>query len=481
MKKFLHKTAYLLGATLILLAVAFYFFSKEKKFPPIASDSFQPRKTEISNYINELETVGFADTMAIQKAALKEALVIFKERNFVEAEKKLNELINNYPNHLEAKYYLGLSYLYQEKKTKARKTLTDLSTLPEFELKEDAEWFALLASIDHYKKESLAHFQKIAASDEAKYQQAAATILASFQLTPGTFSFQQNEAGEQQFVIVLQSENKWWTQPPVRMSLLFLLPIGGLSLIFWKQRVKEINKVIIAEEVASRTAKIRAEKDAIKKEHELSEELLNNILPSETAEELKKHGQVNTRRHENATVLFCDFKGFTNISEQLTPEELVKNLGIIFEAFDRIIEKNQLEKIKTVGDCYICAGGLKNNHPNQAGIVVYAALEMISFLKEFNNNQSKRQQPLFEGRIGINTGPVVAGIVGIKKYAYDIWGDTVNLAARMEQASQTGKINISGSTFDLVKHEFEYEPRGKVTVKGKGAVDMFFIKSAKKN
>ena len=483
MKAFLHKRAYLIGATLLMLAVFFYFITTQAELPPIMSDAFQPSAAVLTEQINELETLGFADTLSSQKQALKEALIIFKNGNYELAEQHLIAVIAQYPELLEAQYYLGLSYLYQEKKIKARKILSHLSSLTEFDFREDAEWFALLASIDYYKNESLAQFQKIAASSNAKYQKAAATILATLQISHGSFSLkrvEQEVANDQQYAIIIQSNNNWWNRPPVRMSILFLFPIGGLSLIFWKNRVKEINQVMIEEEVLSRTAKIRAEKDVLKKEHELSEEILNNILPAETAEELKKYGQANTRRYESATVLFCDFKGFTKISEQLSPEELVMNLGNIFENFDRIIEKRQLEKIKTVGDCYICAGGLKIQDMNQAVEVVYAALEMIAFLEEFNRQQSTNSQPLFEGRIGINTGPVVAGIVGLKKYAYDIWGDTVNIAARMEQASHIGKINISGSTFDLVKHEFVCDHRGKIAAKGKGAVDMYFIVNAKK-
>ena len=140
---------------------------------------------------------------------------------------------------------------------------------------------------------------------------------------------------------------------------------------------------------------------------------------------------------------------------------MVKNLGTCFEAFDHIIEEHNLEKIKTVGDCYICAGGLKNGNNKQAVKVINAAKKMISFLNNFNDKQQKENKPQFNGRIGINTGPVVAGIVGIKKYAYDIWGDTVNIAARMEQSSEPGQINISGSTYAIVKDHFNCIYRGK--------------------
>ena len=246
-------------------------------------------------------------------------------------------------------------------------------------------------------------------------------------------------------------------------------------MVYWKNKIKDLNKEVIEEEVANRTGQLKLEKENIEKEKEISEAILNNILPAETTAELKKHGQSNTKLHENVTVLFCDFQGFTGISEKLPPQELVACLSECFGAFDKIMTEENLEKIKTVGDCYICAGGLKNKDDGNPVRVINTAIKMMQFLKEYNIAMVKKGKPEFVARIGINTGQVVAGIVGIKKYAYDIWGDTVNLAARMEQHSESGRINISESTYALVKNHFNCRDRGKVEAKGKGAVNMYFI------
>ncbi len=478
MKSFLLKNASWIAGILLLASIGFYFVARPGPNKFISSSQFQHTKNQLAEVLDRLEILGFADTLSAQKIALKDALTPFQKGDYGKAKSSLKLFLQNYTEHLEAQYYLGLSLLYLEEKLKARQLLNELAKKENFAFREDAEWFSLLASSDSYPAECLANFQKIASSPTSKYQQAASAIMASLQMNPGQISFQKTEAvdpAQPQFAIVIKSEYKWWHQPPIRASILLLLPIGGLSLLLWKKRVKEINQVIIEKEVESRTAKIKSEKEAIEKERNISEKLLHNILPAETAAELKKHGHSNTKRHEEVTVLFCDFQGFTKISEELSPEELVKNLGTCFEAFDHIIEKEKLEKIKTVGDCYICAGGLKNGNKQQAIQVIKAAKKMISFLNEFNKKQKKEKKPPFNGRIGINTGPVVAGIVGIKKYAYDIWGDTVNIAARMEQASEPGQINISGSTYEAVKSHFNCKYRGKIEAKGKGAIDMYFI------
>lgn len=164
---------------------------------------------------------------------------------------------------------------------------------------------------------------------------------------------------------------------------------------------------------------------------------------------------------------FTDFVNFTGISEQLSPTELVAEIHKNFTAFDRIIEKHGLEKIKTIGDAYLAVCGLPNETINHAEKVVSAALEICAFIQQSNSP--------FQVRIGINSGPVVAGIVGVKKYAYDIWGDTVNTAARMEQNSEAGKINISGATYQLVKNSFDCSHRGKIQAKNKGEIDMYFV------
>jgi class 3 adenylate cyclase len=173
--------------------------------------------------------------------------------------------------------------------------------------------------------------------------------------------------------------------------------------------------------------------------------------------------------------MFTDFKDFTKISEKLSATELVAELHYLFHAFDNIIHNHGLEKIKTIGDSYMAAGGLPVPNQTNAKDVVSAALEIVSFMESHKNQRKKEGKEIFEIRIGIHTGPVVAGIVGVKKFAYDIWGDTVNLASRMESSGEPGKINISGSTYELVKNDFTCTYRGKIQAKNKGEVDMYFV------
>ncbi len=217
------------------------------------------------------------------------------------------------------------------------------------------------------------------------------------------------------------------------------------------------------------------QRNRISKEKKRSDELLLNILPEETAEELKATGTAKAKSYELVSVLFTDFKNFTQASELLTPEELVQEINYCYSEFDKIITRHGIEKIKTIGDAYMCAGGLpvaNNTHPED---IIRAGLEMTQFIEKNKQERIEKKQPFFELRLGIHTGPVVAGIVGIKKFAYDIWGDTVNTASRMESSGEIGRVNISGTTYELVKDKFLCVHRGKVKAKNKGEIDMFFV------
>ena len=217
----------------------------------------------------------------------------------------------------------------------------------------------------------------------------------------------------------------------------------------------------------------------LSKEKSRSDLLLLNILPSRTAKELKDKGKVKARKFDAVTVMFTDFQAFTKHSQDLSPEKLVKSVDYFFSAFDKIIEKYGLEKIKTIGDAYMCTGGLNSKGPLQPIKVIHAAFEILDFVK--NESESDNDDIAhFDVRIGINTGPVVAGDVGTKKFAYDIWGDTVNVAARMETNSQAGMINISDNTYQLVKDQFECEYRGEIDVKNKGMMKMYFVLRSQK-
>jgi class 3 adenylate cyclase len=193
---------------------------------------------------------------------------------------------------------------------------------------------------------------------------------------------------------------------------------------------------------------IRKQKKLIEIEREKSEKLLLNILPKETADELKRNNAVTPKRFEQVTVMFTDFKGFTTIAEKMSAEELVSELDFIFKKFDEIISRYPIEKIKTIGDAYMCAGGLPVANTTNPMDVVMAALEICEWMKNRGEKIEDRREK-FEVRIGIHTGSVIAGVVGDKKFAYDIWGDTVNTASRMESSGEAGKVNISGETYRL--------------------------------
>lgn len=223
---------------------------------------------------------------------------------------------------------------------------------------------------------------------------------------------------------------------------------------------------------------IKKTKKIIEKEKNISNSLLLNILPEETAQELKKNGKVVAKRYELATVLFTDFEGFTNYSEDLPPEKLVESIDYYFSKFDEIIDKYDLEKIKTIGDSYMCAGGIPFETDDHAYQVILAALDIIDFVEQ-SNNRLLDDQINFKVRVGVNSGSIVAGIVGTKKFAYDIWGDTVNIASRMESNSETGKINISENTYQLVKEQFSCKYRGEIQVKNKGMMKMYFVEHMK--
>ena len=210
----------------------------------------------------------------------------------------------------------------------------------------------------------------------------------------------------------------------------------------------------------------------IVKERGKSEKLLLNILPAEVAKDLKSKGVTKAKHFDNVTILFTDFVNFTQAGERMNPETLIEELNTCFKAFDEITGKYGVEKIKTIGDAYLAVAGLPTADPQHAGRVVSAAIEINAFMSD---RVAKLGNSTFEVRIGIHSGSVVAGIVGVKKFAYDIWGDTVNTAARMEQNSEAGKINISQTTYELVKDKVTCEYRGEIDAKGKGILKMYYI------
>jgi class 3 adenylate cyclase len=238
------------------------------------------------------------------------------------------------------------------------------------------------------------------------------------------------------------------------------------------QKIRNIKLFLDAEQAMKQNEIIKAQKAEIEKEKKRSDALLLNILPAEVAEELKYHDSAEARYFSNVTVLFTDFIDFTSATDRLAPKELVSELHACFKAFDDITGKYGIEKIKTVGDAYLAVCGLPAANPRHAENVVNAAIEIRDFMKR---RKDLLGDTTFNIRIGINSGSVVAGIVGVKKFAYDIWGDAVNTAARMEQASEESKINISEKTYELVKGKFSCEYRGELYAKGKGLLKMYYV------
>jgi class 3 adenylate cyclase len=283
----------------------------------------------------------------------------------------------------------------------------------------------------------------------------------SVKLLKQTQELQTLQLANQQMELDKQAQKNRFYITAAILGLLLLVVLGALLL------------------TRQRALKQLADKNRIiEEEKRRSDELLLNILPEEVMHELKTHGRTQARNYSKATVLFADIKDFTTISERLSPDELIEGLDQYFEKFDKVIEKYDIEKIKTIGDAYVCAGGVPTKSEGNPHLVVQAALEFVKEIENLRKERAAKGKIPFEFRIGIHTGQLVAGVIGIRKFAYDIWGDTVNMAARMQQASEPNKINISGATYELVKDKFACVYRGKIEAKNKGEIDMYFVEKA---
>jgi len=243
-------------------------------------------------------------------------------------------------------------------------------------------------------------------------------------------------------------------------------------------RTKEFEQAKNEAEIEKGIAQI-ARQEAESERHK-SEKLLLNILPKEVVEELKEKSFSEPVLFESVSILFTDFKGFTTLAETLSPKELVEELDRCFSYFDTLMERYGIEKLKTIGDSYMCAGGIPNKNRTHAIDCVLVALEIQSIMKQVKEFKEMSGLPYWELRLGIHSGSLVAGVIGEKKFAYDVWGDTVNTASRMESSGTTGRINISGTTYNLVGILFECEYRGRVNAKNKGEVDMYYVHGIKK-
>lgn len=307
-------------------------------------------------------------------------------------------------------------------------------------------------------------------------------------LSPGTYTFK---------VYASNSDGVWsdkpatlvvYIHPPFWKTWWFrgILILLALVLLYgiWQARMyaMKTQRLKLAKEVRERTRevmlqnqKIEEQNKALEAEKEKVENLLMNVLPKDTAEELKTRGKASARSYRQVTVMFTDFKGFTKQAEKMRPSDLVERLDSYFIEFDELIQKFGLEKIKTIGDSYMCAGGLPIRNKSNPIDTVLAALEIQKTMSRINKKFAEEGQDPWELRIGINTGEVIAGVIGIKRFAYDIWGSTVNVASRMETASEPGMINVSGSTFAEIEPFFECTYRGKIATKNTGEIDMYYV------
>jgi PAS domain S-box-containing protein len=224
---------------------------------------------------------------------------------------------------------------------------------------------------------------------------------------------------------------------------------------------------------------IEEQKEFITEQKKKSDELLLNILPFETAEQLKKKGFAKSKQYKLVSILFTDFKDFSKLPETMESQELINELNVYIQKFDEIIEGHYIEKIKTIGDAYMCAGGLPLRNKSNPIDVTLAGLKIQKFMLDYGVEKRKNGENPWELRLGIHTGEVIAGVIGKKKFAYDIWGDAVNKASRMEQAGEVGKVNVSGNTYEYIKDYFDCTHRGKIEVKNSIQLDMYFVNRLK--
>jgi len=280
----------------------------------------------------------------------------------------------------------------------------------------------------------------------------------------GEIRFEYDLEKKQNEVVLLTKDNDLQAAKIKRQQIAKNAFMGGLVLVF----------IIAALIFRGYRIKVKTHKILDKQKNEI-ETLLLNILPEKVAKELQVKGYATPRYFEEVSVMFTDFKGFTMLADKMSPDELVAELDSCFIAFDAIIGKYNLEKIKTIGDSYMCAGGIPTPDSEHPLKIVRAGLEIQEYIQVNNiRRQEKGLDPWFI-RIGINIGPVTAGVVGKKKYAYDIWGSTVNIASRMESSGEPGRVNISAATYELVKDHFACSYRGKITAKNAGEIDMYFV------
>ncbi len=316
------------------------------------------------------------------------------------------------------------------------------------------------------------------------------------------FQFSNLKDGEYFFVVNAANSDGVWSyneqrikiiiKPPFYLTWWFIsgtsvIVIGLLAfLIYSRINRSKFQREILERKVRDRTREVENQKKKLEEknkeleyEKNKEEEVLLNVLPRETAKELVSTGKSTPKSYKMATVMFADFKNFTKITENLGPKELVAELDDSFAKFDDIVGKLNIEKIKTSGDAYMCVGGVPIRNQTNPVDCVLAAFQFQKYMHQKREIREGTGKPQWHLRIGMHTGALVAGVVGKKKFLYDVWGDTVNTAARMETSADEGKINVSGTTYEYIKDYFDCEYRGKLPVKNKGAIDMYYVNRIK--
>jgi class 3 adenylate cyclase/sporulation protein YlmC with PRC-barrel domain len=338
------------------------------------------------------------------------------------------------------------------------------------------------SGVSHYQASNIKYSWMLEGADDYWSSQQPVTAVRYANLEPGKYRFlvkstRNGKTWSQAKPFDFEIRPPWWKTIWMIGVYIVLTVVSVWGFISWRnyRLIKRAER--LEQEVAKATDTIREQNVQVMKEKEKSDRLLLNILPHRIADELKETGFTKARLYKNATVLFTDFKGFTSISERLNTSDLVDLINTYFSEFDAIMERNGVEKIKTIGDAYMAVGGIPLNDPDHAYKTVKAALDIKVWIDANKSRALLNREPFFDVRIGLHSGPVVAGVVGIHKFQYDIWGDTVNMASRMESSGEPGKVNISEATYTLVKDYFQCTHRGKIEAKGKGEIDMYFVES----
>jgi len=354
----------------------------------------------------------------------------------------------------------------------------------------------------HYTNSSANQYKYILEGDEDKFNEVGNRREAYYtHLEPGDYTFKvygSNSDGiwsDEPATIKITVTPPFWQTWWFRGILIFLAIVLVVAVQRWRIRSIKTQKETLARLVELRTRtvteqkekieeqkqRLERQKDLVEIEKEKADKLLANILPEETAEELKNKGKARTRNYRRVSVMFTDFKGFTNHAEGFRPQELVRILDNYFREFDQIVERNQIEKIKTIGDAYMAAGGVPLRDKENPINTVVAGLQIQHFVKKSNKDSIAAGKPeeAWDLRLGIHTGEVIAGVIGTKRIAYDIWGNSVNVAARMEQSGEVGRVNISGKTYEYIEAYFDCTYRGKIPAKNKGHIDMYFVDGIK--